>query len=50
MAVEVDAAEVERLLLLFLTKYIINRADIIAERLNRYLDVQQALARGRRDS
>ena len=45
MAVEVDAAEVERLLLLFLTKYIINRADIIAERLNRYLDAQQALAR-----
>ena len=44
-AVEVDAAEVERLLLLFLTKYIINRAEIIAERLNRYADAQQALAR-----
>ena len=45
MAVEVDAAEVERLLLLFLTKYIVNRADIIAERLNRYADAQQARAR-----
>ena len=45
VAVEVDAAEVERLLLLFLTKYIINRADIIAERLNRYADAQQALVR-----
>ena len=45
VASEVDAAEVERLLLLFLTKYIINRADIIAERLNRYADVEQALVR-----
>ena len=45
VAVEVDAAEVGRLLLLFLTKYIINRADIIAERLNRYADAQQALLR-----
>ena len=45
MTVEVDAAEVERLLLLFLTKYIVNRAEIIAERLNRYTDAQQALAR-----
>ena len=43
--VEVDGPEVERLLLLFLTKYIINRAEIIAERINRYADVQQALAR-----
>ena len=43
--VQVDATEVERLLLLFLTRYVINRAEIIAERLNRYADPQQALAR-----
>lgn len=44
-AVEVDATEVERLLRLFLTRYVINRAEIIAERLNRYADPQEALAR-----
>ena len=44
-AVVVDANEVERVLRLFLTSYVMNRAEVISERLNRYTSAQQALER-----
>ena len=44
-AATVDAAGVEQLLTGFLTRYTINRAEIVSERLNRHADAQQAVAR-----
>ena len=44
-AIAVDSEEIERLLLGFLANYVVNRAEVVAERLNRYGNVQQAIDR-----